>query len=208
MTQLIDLFIHLDRHLSSLIAWAGNGSYVLLFLIIFCETGLVITPFLPGDSFLFAGGAIAAIGGLNIYALLAIFFIAAVTGNEANYHIGKFSGKKLLDGAFNRMLDKRHVQKTERFFAKHGTRAIILSRFVPFVRTFMPFVAGMTQMEHREFATANMIGGGLWVGLLTLGGYLFGNITAVKQNFSWVVIAIIVISVIPPIAEWIMDKKD
>jgi membrane-associated protein len=211
MAQLIDLFIHLDRHLAALVSWAGAWSYVLLFLVIFCETGLVFMPILPGDSFLFAAGSLAAIGGLNIWVLVGSLFLAAFFGNEVNYHIGRTVGLKILEGPFHRWVSKEHLHKAEAFFAKYGARAIVLARFMPIVRTVVPFVAGIGKMEPRRFAVYNAAGAAVWVVLFTLAGYFFGNIPSVKENFSLVILAIIVISFIPPVVEWWRarsDKKD
>lgn len=211
MAQLIDLFIHLDRHLAALVSWAGTWSYVLLFLVIFCETGLVFMPILPGDSFLFAAGSLAAIGGLNIWVLVGSLFLAAFFGNEVNYHIGRTVGLKILEGPFRRWVSKEHLHKAEAFFAKYGARAIVLARFMPIVRTVVPFVAGIGKMEPRRFGMYNAAGAAVWVSLFTLAGYFFGNIPSVKENFSLVILAIIVISFIPPVVEWWRarsDKKD
>jgi membrane-associated protein len=211
MAQLIDLFIHLDRHLAALVSWAGTWSYVLLFLVIFCETGLVFMPILPGDSFLFAAGSLAAIGGLNIWVLVGSLFLAAFFGNEVNYHIGRTVGLKILEGPFRRWVSKEHIRKAEAFFAKYGARAIVLARFMPIVRTVVPFVAGIGKMEPRRFGMYNAAGAAVWVALFTLAGYFFGNIPSVKENFSLVILAIIVISFIPPVVEWWRarsDKKD
>jgi len=207
MAQLIDLFLHLDRHLSQLITWAGAWSYVALFGVIFCETGLVITPFLPGDSFLFASGSLAAIGALNLPLLLIVFLVAAFLGNEINYLIGREIGLKLLEGPFKRWIDKKHIHKAEVFFAKHGVKAVVFARFIPIVRTIVPFTAGISRMEPRRFTLYNAIGATAWILLFTLGGYFFGNIPSVKENFSLVVLAIIVLSLIPPVVEWWRDRK-
>lgn len=207
MTQLLDYFLHLDRYLIQLTAWAGNWSYGILFAIIFCETGLVITPFLPGDSFLFAAGSLAAVGGLNIYVLMVVFLVAAFSGNEMNYQIGKHLGVRLVEGPFKRVIDKRHLAKAEKFFERYGNKAVVVSRFIPIVRTFVPFIAGITKMDYREFAMANLIGAVLWVGAFTAGGYFFGNIPQVKQNFSFVVLAILIISILPAVYEWWRSRK-
>ena len=207
MTQLISLFLHLDRHLSDLIAWAGGWSYVALFAVVFCETGFVVTPFLPGDSFLFAAGSLAALGALNLPLLLITLFAAAFLGNEINYIIGREIGLKLLEGPFKRWVDKRHIHKAEVFFAKHGVKAVVFARFIPIVRTVVPFTAGISRMDPRRFTMYNAIGAAAWILIFTLGGYYFGNIPAVKENFTLVVLAIIVLSIIPPFVEWWRDRK-
>ncbi len=207
MMQLLDYFLHLDAHLSQLIAWAGNWSYAALFAVIFCETGLVVTPFLPGDSFLFASGSLAAIGALNLPLLLLALFVAAFLGNEINYLIGREIGLRLLDGPFKRLIDKKHLQKAEAFFAKHGNKAIVFARFIPIVRTIVPFTAGVSRMDPRRFTMYNAIGAFAWISLFTLGGYWFGNIPVVKENFSLVVLAIIFVSLLPPLYEWWQERR-
>ena len=207
MSQLIDLFVHLDVHLSQLIAWAGGWSYAFLFLVIFCETGLVVTPFLPGDSFLFASGSLATLDGMNIWILTLVLFIAAFLGNEVNYRVGRHLGLKLLEGPFRRWVNKEHLQRTETFFAKYGAKAVVLGRFVPIVRTIVPFVAGVGKMDPKQFSVFNALGAAAWVILFTWSGYLFGNIPSVRRNFSLVILAIVIISFIPPCFEWWKGRK-
>ena len=192
--QFIDYFLHLDRYLGQVIGAYGLWTYGLIFVIVFCETGLVVTPFLPGDSLLFAAGALTATTSLQIGWLLMLLIIAAVLGDAVNYMIGYFAGEKL---ARSRLIKKEHLARTHEFFQKHGKMTIVLARFVPIVRTFAPFVAGMGKMRYAEFAVYNITGGVLWVSLFVAAGRLFGNLPVVKQYFPLVIVAIIVLSVIP-----------
>src|SRR5690349_16873707 len=193
----IDLFLHLDRHLNELVRQYGTGTYLILFLIVFCETGLVVTPFLPGDSLLFAVGALAAVPDAVIHPWLAVVLlsIAAVAGDAVNYAIGRRLGPKVFSATESRLLNRDHLLHTQRFYEKHGGKTIVLARFIPIVRTFAPFVAGIGRMNYGRFAMFNVSGGVAWVLMFVGGGYLFGNIPAVKRNFHVVIIAIIVISV-------------
>lgn len=200
MGQLIDIFLHLDKHLVQVIDICGLWTYGVLFLIIFCETGLVVTPFLPGDSLLFAAGALTSTTSLQIGWLLPLLIVAAVAGDAANYAIGYFAGERLIRSK-RRIIRKEHLDKTHKFFEKHGKMTIVLARFVPIVRTFAPFVAGLGKMKYVEFAIYNVTGGILWVSLFVLGGRLFGALPFVKDNFSLIVMAIIVISVLPIVFE-------
>jgi membrane-associated protein len=203
ITFLIDLFLHLDEHLSEIIGAYGGWTYGLLFVIIFMETGLVVTPFLPGDSLLFAAGTFAspALGApLNIVGLIVLLTAAAVLGDTVNYWIGHAIGPRAFSGEI-RFLKKEYLDRTHAFYEKHGGKTIVLARFVPIVRTFAPFVAGVGAMSYGKFITYNVVGGVLWVFLFTLGGYFFGNLPFVKDNFSIVVIAIILISVLPAVWE-------
>lgn len=202
---MIDFIIHIDVHLGQIISTYGVTTYVILFLIIFMETGLVFTPFLPGDSLLFAAGAFAALNSLNIWILLGLLIIAAILGDTANYWIGHFFGKKII--AHPRIpIDEEHIKETQKFFHKHGGKTIILARFMPFIRTFAPFVAGVSEMRYDQFLSYNVIGAFLWVGIATLAGFFFGNITFVKENFSLVIIGVVIISLVPIIFE-IVNKK-
>jgi membrane-associated protein len=202
---LFDFILNLDVYLDQIIANYGSLTYAILFIIIFIETGLVVTPFLPGDSLLFAAGAFAALGSLNIFLLLALLTVAAILGDTVNYWIGHFFGEKLV--ANPRIpIKKEHIEKTQKFFDKHGGKTIILARFVPIIRTFAPFVAGIGKMHYGQFISFNFIGGIAWVLLLTLTGFFFGNIPMVKDNFSTVIIAIIFISVIPMIIQALINK--
>lgn len=202
---IVDFILHIDSHLAEIISQYGVVTYAILFGIIFIETGLVITPFLPGDSLLFAAGAFAALGSLNIYVLILILCIAAVAGDTANYWIGHFFGKKIIENPKIPINDE-HIKETEAFFEKHGGKTIILARFVPIVRTFAPFVAGIGKMHYGNFISYNVIGGIAWVLLFTLAGFFFGNIPAVKHNFSIVIMVIILISVLPMVYHSLQKK--
>lgn len=193
---LLDFILHIDVHLGQLISAYGFATYAILFVIIFVETGLVFTPFLPGDSLLFAAGAFAALGSLNIFLILGLLTAAAILGDTCNYWIGHFFGQKLVDNP-KVPIRKEHLEETQKFFEKHGGKTIILARFVPIVRTFAPFVAGIGKMSYGKFISYNVVGGVAWVFLATLAGYFFGNIPFVKENFSIIVLAIILISVVP-----------
>jgi len=205
--NLIEIFLHLDEHLAEFVNSYGTITYAILFLIIFAETGFVITPFLPGDSLLFAAGVIAAIGDLNIFFILAILMVAAILGDTANYWIGHFFGQKIVDSPKIKFINQKHIDQTEKFFQKHGGKTIILARFVPIIRTFAPFVAGVGRMNYGKFFSFNIIGGIAWVSLFTLVGYFFGNIPSVKHNFSLVIIAILLISVVPIGIKFIKSKR-
>jgi len=206
LTKLIDFILHIDTHLVELVHNYGILTYAILFGIIFAETGLVVTPFLPGDSLLFASGAIAAIGSLNVFLIWAVLVCAAISGDTANYWIGHFFGEKLITSKLS-IIKKEHIDKTQAFYDKHGGKTIILARFVPIVRTFAPFVAGIGKMHYGKFISYNIIGGIAWVTLFTFAGYFFGNIPAVKHNFTIVIFGIIGISVIPIILETIKAKR-
>ncbi len=201
MDYLIELVMHLDRHLVDLTAAYGGWIYGLLFVIIFCETGLVVTPFLPGDSLLFAAGAVAALGSINIWVLGLLLILAAVAGDTVNYHAGYYLGPKVLRGESSRWLNRRHLDRTHRFFERYGARTIILARFVPIVRTFAPFVAGVGAMQYRRFLLYNVAGGVIWVIAFLGAGYWFGNRPVVKENFSLVILGIIVVSLLPMAVE-------
>ncbi len=195
--HLVDLFLHLDRHLQGIIASYGVWTYALLFVVIFAETGFVVTPFLPGDSLLFAAGALCAGTVLNVHLLAALLAAAAVLGNLVNYAIGAFVGPKVFHREDSWLLRRRHLDRAHAFFEKYGGRSIILSRFIPIIRTFVPFVAGAGRMPYRRFFVFNLIGGCAWTALLTYLGYGFGGTELVRRNFSLVVVAIIVISLLP-----------
>ncbi len=198
--QLLDFFLHLDRHLSDVIREYGTWTYLILFVTVFCETGLVVTPFLPGDSLLFAAGTFAALGSLSPWVLFAVLSAAAVLGDTANYWLGKKIGPRAFTGTV-RFLKQEHLRKTEAFYERHGRKTIILARFVPIVRTFAPFVAGVGTMDYPVFLAYNVIGGVAWVAVCVFSGFFFGNIPVVKRNFSFVIIAIIVISTLPVLRE-------
>lgn len=201
---LIDFVLHIDRHLDVIIRDYGTLTYLILFLIVFMETGLVVTPFLPGDSLLFAAATFAAIGSLNLIWLILLLITAAILGDATNYFIGHKLGNKLIH---TKWVKKEYLDKTHRFYEKHGGKTIIIARFVPIVRTFAPFVAGVGEMSYRRFASFNVIGGVLWVLSFLLAGYFFGNLPFVKNNFGLVIIAIIIISVLPAIIAWFSAHK-
>lgn len=203
--SVLDLFLHLDEYLQTIIADYGAWTYGILFAVIFVETGLVIMPFLPGDSLLFAAGTFAALGSFNVWGLIGLLIVAAVLGDAVNYSIGHYLG----DRAYNiKWIKKEYLDKTHAFFEKHGGKAIFLARFVPIVRTFAPFVAGIGKMSYSYFATYNVVGGVTWVVLFTLLGYFFGNIPFVKKNFELVIIVIILVSVVPMIVEWWKHRQE
>ncbi len=199
--------MHIDEHLVELIKDFGFWTYGLMFLIVFIETGVVIFPFLPGDSLLFASGALAAIGGLKLPLVLLTFFVAAVLGDSLNFEIGKCVGTTIKPGSFlGRFISQENVEKAQLFFNKHGGKTVLIARFMPFIRTFIPFVAGASRMNYRYFLMYNIIGGALWTAVCVLAGYFFGNIPIVKDNFSIVVLAIIFISVLPALIAAIKAK--
>ena len=201
----IDFFMHLDKNLALIIQSYGTFTYIILFLIIFCETGLVIAPFLPGDSLLFAAGALAASGMLNVVFLFILFSLAAIIGDSVNYLIGNLIGPRIFHEK-SRFLKKEYLTKTQNFYEKHGGKTIIIARFIPMIRTFAPFVAGIGKMKYKKFIAYNIIGGILWVSIFLFTGYFFGTLPFVKNNFSLVIIAIIIISIIPAIFEYLRCK--
>ncbi len=201
----LDFFLHLDKYLAQIIDQTGNMTYIILFLVIFAETGLVVTPFLPGDSLIFAAGAIAAQDILNIFVLYISLLIAAFVGDSVNYSIGHRIGPKAFT-TNSRLLKKEYLEKAQAFYEKHGGKAIVLARFVPIVRTFAPFVAGVANMNYTKFISYNFIGGFLWVTAFLWGGYFLGNIPFIKDNFHYSVVLIVLISVIPVILEFIKAK--
>jgi len=201
-----DYFLHLDRHLSVVIESYGAWTYALLFLIVFCETGLVVTPILPGDSLLFAAGAFAAVGALEVQALCALLSIAAISGDTVNYWAGHLVGPKIFQQERIRFMKKEYLDRTHEFYERHGGKTIIIARFVPIIRTFAPFVAGIGSMTYFRFITYNVVGGMAWIALFVLGGYFFGNIALVKENFTLVILVIIVISILPGIVEFARQR--
>lgn len=200
MMNFIEELLHFDRYIPVIMDNYGVLIYVLLFLIIFCETGLVVTPFLPGDSIIFACGALAAVSGMNILVLIVLFFSAAILGDGTNYLIGKKLGERLVNSN-NRFIKKSYIDKAQSFYEKYGSKAIVLARFVPIVRTFAPFVAGIGNMCYKKFGVFNIIGGTIWVSLFLSLGFFFGNIPVIKNNFSLVTIGIILISLLPVLVE-------
>ena len=205
LQTLIDFFLHLDQHLSDIIQTYGAWTYGILFLIIFMETGLVVTPFLPGDSLLFAAGTFAALGDLDVFLLWFLVFVAAVLGDTVNYWVGNKIGPRAFEQDI-RFLKKEYLDKTQDFYDKHGGKTIILARFVPIVRTFAPFVAGVGTMRYRRFFAFNVIGAFLWTAIFVFLGYFFGNIPFVKQNFELVIVVIIIISVVPMVIEYVRGR--
>jgi membrane-associated protein len=206
--QLIDLVVHLDKHLNGLIEQLGPWTYVVLFLIIFCETGLVLTPFLPGDSLLFAIGALSASGGaLRVEIVLVVLTVAAILGDTVNYWVGHFVGPRIFHRDDVRFLNKKHLHKTHEFYERYGGKTIILARFIPIIRTFAPFVAGIGAMSYPRFMVYNVVGGAFWVCGFTLAGYFFGNFPIVKNNFTYVVLAIIFLSVLPALIEIYRERR-
>ncbi len=202
----VNVILHIDNYLSLIVQQYGMLTYVILFLIVFLETGLVVTPLLPGDSMLFAAAAIAAMGGMNIFTLFVTLYIAAVLGDTVNYHIGKKIGKKILEKEEVKFVNKEYLRKAQGFYEKHGSMTIVIARFIPIIRTFAPFVAGIGEMNYSKFIPYNIIGGGLWVTLFLGGGYLFGNLSFIKEHFSYVLIAIIIISLMPGVIVFIKEK--
>ena len=201
----IDFILHIDVHLATIVSQYGGWTYGILFLIIFCETGLVVTPFLPGDSLLFATGALAAATDLNIIILFVLLTAAAILGDAVNYWVGKTVGEKLFDGRI-RYLRREHLDRTHAFYEKYGGKTIVIARFVPIVRTFAPFVAGMGSMSYGKFAAYNVGGAILWIGSLLLAGFLFGNLPIVRDNFGLVIIAIIILSILPAVIEIVRGR--
>ena len=206
--QFIDIFLHIDQQLDKIIEHYGAWTYGILFLVVFCETGLVVTPLLPGDSLLFAAGAFASRGSLDIGPIIGLLLAAAVLGDAVNYHIGKFIGPKVFSHGDTWLLKRKHLERTERFYAKYGGKTIIIARFVPIVRTFAPFLAGVGTMSYLQFAVYNVTGAVLWVLSFCLGGYFFSELPIVKNNFTMVIVAIIVISVMPAVVEYVRAQRE
>ncbi|ACL75526.1 DedA family protein [Ruminiclostridium cellulolyticum] len=207
IVKFFDFVMNLDENLTLLANTFGVWTYVILFAIVFCETGLVITPFLPGDSMIFVIGALSASGELNLTVITIVLIAAAILGDTCNYHIGKFFGPKVFKKDNVRFLKKEHLIKTHNFYEKHGGKTIILARFIPIIRTFAPFVAGMGSMNYIKFISYNIIGGILWVALFLTAGYFFGNVPVVQENFTLVILAIIFISILPGFVAYLKNKK-
>lgn len=203
----IDFFLHLDRHLAEIIAQYGVHTYTLLFVIVFCETGLVVTPILPGDSLLFAAGAFAALGSLDVWVLFGLLTVAAILGDTVNYSIGRYVGPKVFHYPKSRFFNPEHLQKTHAFYEKYGGKTIIIARFIPIIRTFAPFVAGIGEMSYARFALYNVSGAIAWVWSFLLLGHQFGELPFVKKNFTYVIFAIIIVSVIPAVVEFIRARR-
>lgn len=206
LKMIIDFIIHIDVHLSEIIRSYGVWTYLILFLIIFCETGLVVAPLLPGDSLLFAAGTFAARGDLSVFWLFLLLSVAAILGDTANYWIGSYLGPRVFHKEKVRFLNKEYLERTHRFYEKYGGKTIIIARFVPIIRTFAPFVAGIGSMTYGKFISYNVAGGILWIGAFAYAGYFFGNIPMVKRNFTMVIFAIIILSVMPGVIEFIKHK--
>jgi membrane-associated protein len=212
VAELIDLFLHVDRHLLELVANYGVWIYAILFLIVFAETGLVVTPFLPGDSLLFAAGALAATGALNLWLAAALLLTAAITGDAVNYAVGRSAGHRVIelartDPRWGRLINPAYIARAHEFFERRGGKAIVLGRFVPIVRTFVPFVAGVAEMSYSTFAFYNVTGAIAWVGICVGAGYLFGNVPIVKDNFSLVALGIVAVSLLPMVFEILNARR-
>lgn len=206
LMSFINVIMHIDNYLNVIVQHYGIVTYAILFLIIFLETGLVVTPFLPGDSMIFAAGVISAMSSLNIVILLIIIYLAAVLGDTVNYHIGKNIGAKILEKENVKYINKEYLIKAKNFYDKHGSMTIVLGRFIPIIRTFVPFVAGIGEMQYKKFIPYNILGGGLWVSLFLGMGYFFGSMSFIKNNFSHVLIGIIIISLLPVVIILIKEK--
>ena len=207
LLNFIDIFIHLDQHLSLLIQSFGGWAYLIVFLVIFCETGLVVTPILPGDSLLFGLGAIAAMGALKVEWLFVMLSIAAIAGDTVNYMIGHYVGPRVFARESGRFFKKEYLERTHRFYEKYGGKTIVIARFVPIIRTFAPFVAGIGSMAYSRFIVYNIVGGISWIALFIFGGYYFGNLSIVKRNFTLVIFAIIFISILPGVIEYVRQRR-
>ena len=207
LAQFLDLVLHLDKHLTVLIQTYGTWVYLILFLIIYCETGLVVTPFLPGDSLLFVAGALAGLGALDVHALFALLVVAAFAGDNTNYWIGRYIGPRIFKRQRSRFFNPAHLTRTQKFYEKHGGKTLVLARFLPIVRTFAPFVAGIGRMIYPKFMFFSFSGGVFWIGFFIYGGYYFGNIPFVKNNLSLFILGIIVLSITPGIIEFVRQKK-
>lgn len=207
LKKLIDIVLHLDKYLTALTADYGTWTIAILCVIVFCETGLVVTPFLPGDSLLFAAGAVSSLGTLNPIVLSLSMIACAILGDTVNYHVGKAIGPRVMKSEKSRLFNKKHLERTHRFFDKYGGKTIIFARFVPIVRTFAPFVAGAGAMNYRKFITYNIVGAVAWVGLMFGAGYFFGQMEFIKKNFHRVIILIIIVSVLPGVIEYLKERK-
>jgi membrane-associated protein len=212
MAALLDVLLHVDRYLLTLVSTYGTWVYLLLFLIVFAETGLVVTPFLPGDSLLFAAGAIAAVGRLDVRIVIVVLIAAAVLGDAVNYAVGRIAGSRILraveaNSRWRRWLNPAHVARAHDFFERHGGKAVVMARFVPIVRTFVPFVAGVAEMSYPSFAFYNVAGAVAWVGICVGSGYVFGNVPVVQDNFSLVALGIVAVSLLPMVVEYLRHRR-
>ena len=203
----LDYVLHLDTHLALVIQQYGVQTYALLFGIIFCETGLVVTPFLPGDSLLFAAGALSAGGGLSVWALWGLLWVAAVVGDNVNYWLGRGVGPKVFASETSKLFNRAHLVRTQGFYNRYGAKTLVIARFVPIVRTFAPFVAGIGHMPYLRFLVISVLGGGLWMTLFLWAGYFFGNLPVVKANFTLVIFAVIGVSLLPGLIEWLKHRS-
>jgi membrane-associated protein len=208
MPFIFDLFLHLDKYLGNIISEYGTFTYVLLLITLFCETGLVVTPFLPGDSLLFAAGTFAAIGALDLPVLLLVLYCGPILGDSSNYWIGRFIGPKIFSRENVRFLNRKNLEKTHAFYEKHGGKAVIIARFMPIFRTFVPFIAGIGKMNYLRFLSYSVVGTLLWITALVLLGYFFGNIPVVKKNFSIAILAVIAISMLPGVIEYLKHRRE
>jgi membrane-associated protein len=206
LATFIDIILHLDKHLIWVVQNYGNWIYLILFLIIFCETGLVVTPFLPGDSLLFVAGAIAASGAMDVQLLAALLMLAAFCGDNTNYWIGRYFGPRMFNRADSRLLNRAHLEKTHKFYEKHGGKTIIFARFLPIVRTFAPFVAGVGRMLYPHFMAFSAFGSVFWISFFVFGGFFFGNVPVVKNNLTFFIFGIIIISILPGIIQFVRSR--
>ena len=207
LAHFVDIILHLDKYLAVLLAEYGVWVYAILFAIIFCETGLVVTPFLPGDSLLFVAGAAAAAGGMNIWILSGLLFVAAVLGDNTNYWIGRYIGPRVFRWEESRFFNRAAFDKTHAYFESHGGKTIIIARFLPILRTFAPFVAGVGKMTYSRFLPLDILGGAIWIYSLTFAGFLFGNIPFIKNNLSFVILVIIALSLMPLFLSWLRHRR-
>lgn len=206
ITHIVDIFIHLDQHLNIIIQSFGIWTYLIVFVVIFCETGLVVTPILPGDSLIFALGAIAAQGSLEMQPLLVVMIAAAIAGDTVNYAVGKFFGPRIFHQKEKTFFKREYLDKTQMFYEKHGGKTIFMARFVPIIRTFAPFVAGIGGMRYRRFIFYNVSGGVVWIALFSAAGYYFGNMHLVRENFTLAILAIILVSLLPGVVEFLRQR--
>lgn len=206
--SLVDFIIHIDKHLTELAATYGHLAYIILFVIVFCETGLVVTPFLPGDSLLFAAGALASQGAFNVHLLALLLLVAAIVGDAVNYSIGRRMGPAVFERKNSKIFKPEYLTRTQRYFEKYGAKTIVIARFVPIVRTFAPFLAGVGTMSYARFAFYNITGAIAWVGLFVYAGYMFGGTPVVQKNFKLVILAIIIISILPAVFEIIRARRE
>ena len=207
LATFIDVVLHLDRHLQALVAQYGAWVYLILFVIVFCETGLVVTPFLPGDSLLFVAGTVAAAGGMDVHLLVVLLIIAAILGDTVNYWIGNYLGPRVFHYQDSRWLNRKHLERAHAFYERHGGKTIVIARFVPIIRTYAPFVAGIGAMSYARFVAYNVGGAVLWVASLAYAGYFFGNLPIIKNNLTLVIIGIIILSIMPGVIEYLRHRS-